>query len=623
MPVYVQHEALGKVGDVFDAHAIWQAPGMALFARRPLLRDLLERAPREQRGRAATRCFAHVTLMLPQDEVDDDRHLTRGARMRDLAQGLAALHQKDFGDLLQGDDVRYHVVGADRLEPGEVEVKFGHAVYLPAPNEAVQYTVSVSRDSAVWKTVCPIYPNQRLTLIGHDEHEATYAAPGWPFGADGAVLLINDGPGAPLEVQVRPKDAFDCSWDAAGGYWTIRSRRGAVDASGAALRLLLRATPARQDAQALPALPDARAAAAGAARHTPVPGSLHATPAPASAPGGGLAAGARAAAAPAPTEAAIPASPRPAGTAPMPEMRTAATPAAGRPALEAAPAGTAAYTAIAMAQASAAASMAPHTAPAAPARPAVWKPRTVPDPERTAVPLAGAAPTLAAGPEADATYAPVPRRRVVLAALALPRLSRYRETGTRALELGFNRAFAPTAQLTDAVIGFAVDDADALQVITPAGRAPVEAPAAFSPVDGVRVELAACAPALADRYCALLVLPQAPGLPVTGGVRCAFGRGTPMLAALRVLDSPRFLRSAGGAPAYSADRLGLSRDAFTFEAAPDGWRIARVSSTQALYHLDERLGFVAAIDAATPDAPYRLPAGHHLVAGHYVLRFDA
>ena len=49
MPVYVQHESLGKVSDVFNAEALWQAPGLALFARRPLLRDLLERAPREQR----------------------------------------------------------------------------------------------------------------------------------------------------------------------------------------------------------------------------------------------------------------------------------------------------------------------------------------------------------------------------------------------------------------------------------------------------------------------------------------------------------------------------------------------------------------------------------------------
>ena len=179
MPVYVQHEVLARINDVFNAEALWQAPGLSLFSRRPLLRDLLERSPREQRGRAATRCFSHVTLMLPQDDVDDDRHLTRGARVRDLAQSLAALHQKDFGDLLGGDEVRYHVVGADAVEAGEVKVKFGHAVYLPAPGEQVLYQVSASRDSAVWQPVCAIYPEQRLTLVGQDAEHATYAVPGW------------------------------------------------------------------------------------------------------------------------------------------------------------------------------------------------------------------------------------------------------------------------------------------------------------------------------------------------------------------------------------------------------------------------------------------------------------
>jgi hypothetical protein len=562
MPVYVQHEALGKVGDVFDAHAIWQSPGLALFARRPLLRDLLERSPREHRGRAATRCFSHITLVLPQEEVDDDRHLTRGARVRDLAEGLATLHQKDFGDLLHGEDVRYQVVGADRLEPGEVEVKFGHAVYLPALGEAVQYTVSVSRDSAVWKTVCPIYPNQRLTLIGHDEHEATYAAPGWPFGAEGAVLLINDGPDAPHEVQVRPKDAFDCSWDANAGYWMIKSRRGAVDANGAALRLLLRVTPTRPvAAQSIPA--------------TPVPTAARAPIAPAAA-----------------STITVPAT-APVSTAAVPSVSTtiAGAPAAG--------------------------------APAAGARPAVWKPRAMPDPELTAVPLPRAPAAQPASAELDATYAPVPRQRVALAALALPRLSRYRETGAQALEIGLNRAFVPAPLARDAVIAFAIDDQDTLQAITPAGREQITVPATFSPVDGMRLELAACAPALADRYCALLRLPQPPVLPVAAGARFTFGRAAPMLAALRVLDSPRFLKHAAGMPASSADRLGLSRAAFSFEAGPDGWLIARQSPTQALYHLDEQLAFVAAIEDATPEQPYRLPAGHHVVAGHYVLRFDA
>src|SRR5471030_2071473 len=176
MPIYVQHELLGRIPDVFNAEAIWQAPGLALFSRRPLLRDLLERSPREHKGRAATRCFSHVTLMLPQEEVDDDYHLTRGAKARDLAQTLTALHQKDFGDLLGADQVRYDVVGTDALAPGEIEVKFGHAVYLPAADEKILYNVSVSRDSAIWHPVCPIYPNQRLALIGGVGGEASFIA---------------------------------------------------------------------------------------------------------------------------------------------------------------------------------------------------------------------------------------------------------------------------------------------------------------------------------------------------------------------------------------------------------------------------------------------------------------
>jgi hypothetical protein len=531
MPVYVQHETLGTIGDVFDPDAIWRTPGLALFARRPLLRDLLERLPREQRGRAATRCFSHVTLVLPQEQIDDDRHLTRGARVRDLAQGLAALHQKDFGDLLGGDEVRYHVVGQDRLGQGEVEVRFGHAVYLPAPGEAIQYTVSVSRDSAVWKTVCPVYPNQRLTLIGHDEHAATYAAPGWPFGAEGAVLIVNDGPGTPVEVQVRPKDAFECQYDAAAGYYAIRSRRGAVDAAGAPLRLLLRVTPA---------------ATASAAAPLPTP-----APAPAKSP-----------------------SVRPAG-------------------------------------------------------PAVWKPRAAQEGEHTALPQARpamapqmASPVLPAVAD-EATYAPLARQRVTLAALALPRLSRYRETGAQSLEIALNRALVPSADGRDTLIAFAVDGDDTLHAITPAGRERIAAPAAFSPVDGTTLQLLAAAPAMADRYRALLCLPTAPSVPVAPGGACTFGRAEPALAALRVLDSPRFLRAATGAAPSSADRLGLSRSAFRAEAGPDGWRIVRLSATQALYHLDAGLGFVAALGEATADQPYTLPAGHHLVAGHYVLRFDA
>ncbi|MCS0598305.1 hypothetical protein [Massilia agri] len=512
MPVYVQHEVLARINDVFNAEALWQAPGLSLFSRRPLLRDLLERSPREQRGRAATRCFSHVTLMLPQDEVDDDRHLTRGARVRDLAQSLAALHQKDFGDLLGGDEVRYHVVGTEAVEPGEVKVKFGHAVYLPAPGEQLLYQVSASRDSAVWQPVCAIYPEQRLTLVGQDAEHATYAVPGWTFG-EGGILLINDGPEAPLEIQVRPKDALDCRFDAANNYYVIRAR------GGAGPRLLLRIERA----------------------------------------------------------------------------------AGGRPA-------------------------APGKAPATPSArpPAVWKSRTAPDIELTAMPLAvPAAAATPAVPENDATYAPVARHRITLAALALPRLSRYRDTGAQALEVGLGANLAPSSPGKDNLIRFAVDDADEVHAITADGRQRVAVPSRFAPLDGAAVQLHAAPGAMAERYAALLGLEHGPSQPAAAGTRLVFGRGMPALAQLRVLDAPHFLRQLDGSLAASADRLGLSRNAFSWEAGSEGLRIVRLSDTQALFHLDAELRMVDQIDVATPEQPYVIPSGHHLVAGHYVLRFDA
>jgi hypothetical protein len=624
VPNYVQREVLANIPDVFDADAIWQTPGLALFSKRALLRDLLERAPREQRGRAATRCFAHVTLALPQEEVDDDRHLTRGARVRDLTQGLAALHQKDFGDLLQGEDVRYQVVGAERLVPGEVEVRFGHAVYLPAPGEAVQYTVSVSRDSAVWKTVCPVYQQQRLTLIGNDEHSATYAAPGWPFGAEGAILLVNDGPGTQPEVQMRPKDAFECVHDAAQGYYIVRSRRGGVDAAGAPLRLLLRVTPA---AVLTPAAPQRAPGQALAPVSAQVP--IQAAPQAATQVAAHVTHQMQHQLSPhAPHQMAVQGVTQPMQPMqPLQPSRPIAVPPAPRTIAAAASATASAATPLsAITQTPAGRStlaVAPASA-ATPARPAVWKPRMAPPADMTALPAMRQPAAPAAAAEAEATYAPVSRQRVALAALALPRLSRYRETGAQAFEIGLTRALAPAAAtVADTVISFAIDDSDTLHAITAAGRQAIPVPASFRPVDNTALDLLAPAPEMADRYCALLRLPQPPALPVTPGVRQVFGRGATALAALRVLDSPRFLRHAAGSAPSSADRLGLSRKAFSFEAGADGYRIARLSATQALYHLDADLNFVAAIGDATPDAPYLLPAGHHLAAGHYVLRFDA
>jgi len=148
-------------------------------------------------------------------------------------------------------------------------------------------------------------------------------------------------------------------------------------------------------------------------------------------------------------------------------------------------------------------------------------------------------------------------------------------------------------------------------------------PSSFNPANAGAIELLPVAPAMAERYCATLRLAHPVEASAGAGARFVFGRSAPMLAALRVLDSARFLQLDDGVEAASADRIGLSRSAFSFELTTSGCQISRLSASQALYHLDAKLDFVASIGAATLAQPYTLPPGHHLVAGHYVLRFDA
>lgn len=565
MPVYVQHEILRRIPDVFNAEALWQAPGLSLFSRRPLLRDLLERCPREHRGRAATRCFSHITLALPQEEVDDDYHLSRGARARDLVQSLTSLHQKDFADLLAGEAVRYDVVGTDTLGAGEVEVRFGHAVYLPAPDEKILYNVSLSRDSAVWHPVCPIYPAQRLVLLGAAGSDASHTSEHWPFGPDATLLILNDGADAPPVVQMRPKEGYQCSYDPRSGYYIIRT----LPEVAGGTRLLLKIS---------------RSSSAPARSRLATTASTAST------------------------------QPEVASVVPM-------------------------TTTISH-------SVYPHTHAnvvdsTQKARPAVWQERQSGATNRSpaaatkSVTAANSASSAAADVtaipsaqkynssdiESDATYAPANSQRVSLVALALPRLSRYRETGVQALALPFNRqmALAPNAE---AVISFMVTSNDELYAASAEGRQRISAPANFNPIDGCSIALMPAAPAMADRYCALLGLARPLACPAPAGARFNFGRNSPVLAGLRILGEARYLQRTGGDSAAGVERIGLSRNAFSFEATARGFLIGRLNATQALYHLDDKLAFVAAIEN-TGDAPYLLPRGHHLVAGPYVLRFDA
>ena len=68
-----------------------------------------------------------------------------------------------------------------------------------------------------------------------------------------------------------------------------------------------------------------------------------------------------------------------------------------------------------------------------------------------------------------------------------------------------------------------------------------------------------------------------------------------------------------------AENKAAGRMIATAESCTGGLRISRDAASQALFHLDRDGQCVAMLD----DAPYLIPDGHHLVAGNYVLRFDA
>jgi hypothetical protein len=154
------------------------------------------------------------------------------------------------------------------------------------------------------------------------------------------------------------------------------------------------------------------------------------------------------------------------------------------------------------------------------------------------------------------------------------------------------------------------------------------------------MRLLPCCTAMQERYTATLSLPHPISMAVPQGQQHLFGRGISAFAPLRVLDAPHFLQrketgtgmnaesdaeskasSNAAQLSNSADQLGLSRRAFRFEASTEGLRVVREAANQALFHLDEDCQWIGSVEASS--TPYLIPNGHHLVAGNYVLRFDA
>ena len=540
MPDYMHYQVLSGMDDVFCAVSLWQAPGFALFSRKTGLRDLLERWPREVRGKTMTRCFCHVILSLPQEILEDDAHLARGSRAQELQLALQNKHQTDFGDLLDANEVRYQLVADSQLLPDQIGVRFGHAVYIPAIDETRQGRLRFSTDGKQWTLLGAVYAGQRVIQLCADPALSSFQISNWPFGPETPVLLVNDGTRCHLRMKGKMRSEMD---------ETLSCFRLQMDRQSCHLK------------------------------YEPEPG----------------------------IRAASIWKPRPANYPPIRNPATSALPSASLTSQDADM--PAQYI-----KAAANAKTGDRKQAALP---------TQPD-DATALPLQSNR-----RPIDDLTWVPAPRRssRLSLVALALPRLDGYRQLGLESLEIGFNRQLQ-ICNASEASLRIRVNLDNQIRVDNNKGGHSVALPSRFAPFQDDELRLAPCHPALQERYCATLSLPHEISVPLCAGQPYLFGRGVSNFAALCVLDAPHFLHAAmtshatdGATAPASADQLGLSRRAFRFEARQDGLLITRDAPNQMLYHLDKQCQWVSSIEQSTNN--WILPNGHHLVAGNYVLRYDA
>lgn len=224
MPAYIHYHVLNQVNDVFCATSLWQTPGFSLFSRKNSVRDLLERFPREVRGKNISRCFCHVILSLPQEALEDDEHLARANRARELVLALTQKHQSDFGDLLDGEEVRYQIQADAQLACDQVGVRFGHAIHVPGEADSLQGRLKFSLDGEQWQTLGQVHAGQRLIQLASDPQLSSMRLPQWPFGNEASLLLINDG----KRLQLRPKGKFTCDFDAAAQCHLLQHERQRV-----------------------------------------------------------------------------------------------------------------------------------------------------------------------------------------------------------------------------------------------------------------------------------------------------------------------------------------------------------------------------------------------------------
>lgn len=231
--------------------------------------------------------------------------------------------------------------------------------------------------------------------------------------------------------------------------------------------------------------------------------------------------------------------------------------------------------------------------------------------------------TPALEPSGDGTFVPMlhqERHAITLVGLAIQRVSSYGGHGIRGFSFGFDSDGHVVAATNRAwQLGFYVDFQDAISVETRSGRRQVAIGEQLPLPSESRLHLEYLPSEMADRYLAWCALPRPMSEPLGVGARFTIGRDQPVLKNLCILAGKGFLDTDNP---VGGDRMGLSRNAFSIEIVDEGLEVMPRAKSQEIWHLDDKLAFVGRLDTKK-EQPSVIPTGHHIVVGHYLLRYDA
>jgi hypothetical protein len=557
------------VAEAFDAHGIWHS---TYSLSDNLLKNLLDAHPYST---APGQYWVHacVVIELPGQAIQLDLTRANGALSQNLVNTLQTLHLEAFGKktdpLLRP---RYVVRKNSALAKGQVRVCFGQGVYVAEEGEARLWRVEQSGNAVDWELAGEIHLMQRLAVLGGDmavDGMASAARHPWPFGKAHSITVINDRHAPQLAFYAEPADSLRIEFDAALDCYKVSANPAWPQGKG--LRVLDDDLSAR--------LADERFFCFRATRLQP------SVPVVASAP----------------VHSAV-AAPAPAAVAPV-----VVPPITAKSVDHPVP--SASVKPLAVGKSSDDGTALPH----------VWRRPPAAAGGGAGVGVNMATDVLNHGGEATfiATSARLQRHKVSLVGIALQRVSLYRELDILGLQFALDKQGMVVAPGSgQARLTFAVDAKDGLSVESGAARREIALGQALpvSNVLNVRIE---ALPA-AGNYLGWYRLPQAISEPVWQGSRFAFGRTQKALQKLRLLSGSGFLHAVQDS---DGDRMGLSREHFLMEVGIDGLMLTSRVKQGRLLHLDENLDFVEDMDADCK-AQWLLPGGHHLVLGHYVLRYD-